>query len=959
MKKFLSLLSAVLLGASVFAQVVYVPYIHLKVDDADENSISITGMDIEAKITANIAITTYDIVFYNNSSRNLEGEFEFPLKEGQSVCGFALDINGKMREGVIVEKDKGRQVFEDVVRKQADPGLLEVTSGNNFKARIYPIPKKGSRHVRIKIQESLTEAKYILDPLTDKEIRRFSFKLLDYRNAVEADIISSDVIDLSTGIAATFEKSNYLWTKPIEVKLAKKSNNPEVFIETLGADTFFYAPVPVDVKTEPKAKVGVLGVYFDTSLSRRNCNLEKELNLLKAYITKQGSGSVEIVSFSNEVKAKKVFKFSQWPEIEEYIKNLTYDGATNLHNLSFKPSKKYEEVLIFSDGLVNWTATENETVFTCPVNTICSTTGGNYSELKKIARNNNGIFINLAVTKTNEAVNQLLVQPLRLLKVIKDNGIFQFYPAEGTVIQNDFAITGILKLKNSSVKLQFGYGDKPVFEKTVEVSAVSGFEAQNVGRLWAQKKIDELSLDYKKNKNQILELSREYTIVTEGTSLIVLESVRDYARYKITPPEELLKEYNQMTGAAQKSPNTDKIPDRVYEGFKAYREWWKTTPEQFRKQAKEKEEKLYETSASSRASEAVMDFEFAEEDSVTLNNVQREAPVYNDISADRVAAAAAKNSSEIDTEEPVSNAPANAEIKIQAWNPKSDYIKILKKTDTSKMYEVYLELRNTYASSPSFYMDVASYFYKEDLQKEAVRIISNLSELNLENTDVLRALGNKLTDFGCYELALQIFENLINLRPEVPQFLRDAAMVCEKLGEYQKACDLLYKVASRSWDYRYEDIQQICLNDMNAIIGCHKVNTSGYDRKLVENFPVDVRIVLTWNTDNCDIDLWVTDPNGEKCYYAHNRTLLGGRLSRDFIEGYGPEEFCLRVAKKGDYKIQAHYYGAHQQKVLQPVTVQAEVFTNFGRENQECEILTLQLKNVDGDYTVGEVTFRD
>ena len=52
--------------------------------------------------------------------------------------------------------------------------------------------------------------------------------------------------------------------------------------------------------------------------------------------------------------------------------------------------------------------------------------------------------------------------------------------------------------------------------------------------------------------------------------------------------------------------------------------------------------------------------------------------------------------------------------------------------------------------------------------------------------------------------------------------------------------------------------------------------------------------MLTWDADQTDIDLWVTEPSGEKCFYGHNRTTIGGLLSRDFTDGYGPEEYCLR-----------------------------------------------------------------
>ena len=127
----------------------------------------------------------------------------------------------------------------------------------------------------------------------------------------------------------------------------------------------------------------------------------------------------------------------------------------------------------------------------------------------------------------------------------------------------------------------------------------------------------------------------------------------------------------------------------------------------------------------------------------------------------------------------------------------------------------------------------------------------------------------------------------------------------------------------------------------------------------MKNFDVDLRIVLTWNTDDCDIDLWVTDSDKEKCFYGHKLTRRGGRISRDFIQGYGPEEFCIKKAGEGAFKIEANYFANHQQKILQPVIVQAEVYTNFGRKNQKKEVLTLQLEQKNGTFTIGNAVFNE
>src|SRR5215203_3363716 len=90
----------------------------------------------------------------------LEGEFDFPLLDGQSIWKYALEVNDTLREGVIVEKAKARVAYENTVRRNIDPGLVEKTKGNNFRTRIYPIPAKGFKRVIIGIEEVLSYRGY-------------------------------------------------------------------------------------------------------------------------------------------------------------------------------------------------------------------------------------------------------------------------------------------------------------------------------------------------------------------------------------------------------------------------------------------------------------------------------------------------------------------------------------------------------------------------------------------------------------------------------------------------------------------------------------------------------------------------------------------------------------------------------------------------------------------------------
>lgn len=146
-----------------------------------EKNITVKKLAVKTDVVGDIAITTFDMHFYNPNNRVLEGELSFPLGEGQSVTRFALEINNNLRDAVVVEKEKARVAFETTVRSKIDPALLEQTKGNNYKARIYPIPAKGYKRVVLAFQQKLkieNEAYYYkLSFHFKNELESFSFQI--------------------------------------------------------------------------------------------------------------------------------------------------------------------------------------------------------------------------------------------------------------------------------------------------------------------------------------------------------------------------------------------------------------------------------------------------------------------------------------------------------------------------------------------------------------------------------------------------------------------------------------------------------------------------------------------------------------------------------------------------------------------------------------------------------------
>lgn len=71
----------------------------------------------------------------------------------------------------------------------------------------------------------------------------------------------------------------------------------------------------------------------------------------------------------------------------------------------------------------------------------------------------------------------------------------------------------------------------------------------------------------------------------------------------------------------------------------------------------------------------------------------------------------------------------------------------------------------------------------------------------------------------------------------------------------------------------------------------------------------DIKVYLTWDTDHSDVDLWVTNPAGEKVFYSHRNGKFGEALFDDVTTGYGPESFTAPNAAQGEYVVQVNYFG--------------------------------------------------
>ena len=1133
----------------------------LTVDGKVNNGVYLQSLKIDIKVCGTIARTTWQMTFKNSTNRILEGNLSFPLKDGVSASRYALDINGKMREAVPVDRSKGTAVFEAVERKRIDPGLLEKIDGNVFRTRIYPIPAFGTRTVIIGYEEELpivsnAALQYYL-PLNLKDtISEFSLDIAVIQNAVTP--VFDSVFDRQLAFDkkgsvfnSSLKKNNFVPGSSLVFSIPKPADAPEVMLQAFENKYCFLVNMSLKKNEREKILPKNIALIWDASLSGVARNTKKEIEFLDAYFKQVNNVEVSFQAFSNTAGGFKNYTIQNgdWTLLRKDIELLVYDGATNLGTLNLKTITA-DEIILVSDGHQTM---GNGSVQTGnkPVYCINSSTTADYSQLKFIALKTGGVLIDLQDNDIKASLKKITMEPYRFLGVKNREFVTEFYPSYPVVVSNNLAIAGIAEEGISEMVLQFGYGNRVVDEKTIVINAETQLCTDfDITTIYGQKKITEMDIMYEKNKTEIERLGKQFGIITRNTSLIVLETLDDYLRYEIEPPAELRVEYQRRLKQRNNNLITKKQDDleQSLEMSETLKQWYNakvkktvtkvkavtvpTTPVVRQQTVTPRpvtvNHPVSPTGPSKLVTGIVMDtdgnpvpfatvkirgsntglsadqngrysfnvktgdvLEFSGAGyklvetpvgaQTALNTVMektgelKEVVITSAFGLTRTARSSSANTQTISADElntirtsnfsnalagkvagaqvrnqyagdlgaettvrlrgenglgagysalyvvngqimqgtkninpgdvenvivlegPAASAlfgvdGANGAIVIttkdfkndpgyKKFNDKintvdklttgisilydpetTDYIKLIRQTVRENRYNKYLEMRPAFMATPTYFFQVATYFLKTGDKETGIKILSNLAELENASFELYKMLGYKLKEAGDYDGAISAFKKVLELRPQDPQSYRDYALALQDIGQYQQALDMLYEGMTKSYSDEanriYDGIEEIFLTEINRLITLHrsKLKLSAIDKRLITPIASDLRIVMNWNMNNTDIDLWVTDPNGEKCYYGNPTTAIGGRISDDFTEGFGPEQFLLKKGIKGKYKIQINYFGDTQVTQAGPTTVMAEIYIHYGTDKEERKMITLQLKKDDkGEVYIGEV----
>lgn len=948
----------------------------------------LASLEIDIDVAGALADATMTARFANSADQVLEGQFSFALPESAVVTGYALDVQGRMLDGVLVDPLKAQRTYEEKVRQGIDPGVAKISRDNRFTTSIYPIPPRGTRTIRLKFSAPVHRLRGLAFPLvtmsTVEEVR-IAVRTAALRqppaltlpNGSKADWQASGEGHVASVRFGLTPLTGELRIGPVQARqpaLESRHENGERRVHILDAAS----------GSESQAVTGrKLRVYWDRSLSRRDQSLAAERQLLGKYLAQSRPSAIDLVVFnSSGARVQRVTA----ADIDTALREVLYRGATSFAVLEGIAAPDADLCLMFTDGVA--TIDARRVPEGCEMFVITSAKDADRGFLQRLAGGVPGAVLQLGTQSEAEILGRLQGAGPRVVQArTQDGRALKFSSldggADGWSVIAEAPASGDIVLRIA--------GPGGVTERRYPSVPVHGGRFDAAGALWAADYAARLAADDGEHA-AFVDLSRKFSIASPGLSFLVLETPRDYVDAGIEPPanypDEWRQAYRELAAEHEKDrrrTEAERLAD-VQELWGEVKSWWRTRfdPNARKKNAPKPLESrgvrglVQGVTSAPAAAPAVTPpptSAGAMADAVTAEDIGR-------MPARRVA----ESSQRTESLEEVSvtgmrrwlgnflgrnrEVPERPiEVNLADWSVKRPYIQALNDAAPGDVDAVIAAEEARHGALPAFYFDVAEWLHRKQRVNDALEMLLSALELPKANEETLSMVADRLLRYGSAYRAIWLLQRAAERTDYLPQPRRSLALALAKRAEsggkdaaadLQRAVRLLDEVIMTPWQGEYDGIEIVSLMDANALLprlealGIHEVPLHESLRELLD---VDLRVVIEWNTGATDMDLWVDEPNGERAIYDNPRTNIGGRLSNDMTSGYGPEEYLLRRAATGEYQVSVNVYASDAINPNGTTVVTAKLYRNFGRATQSERTLEIELlPSESGAKLIGKFT---
>lgn len=910
----------------------------------DSEELPLKGSQISVKVDGLRARVLIDCFFENDRNSQLEGTFKMKLPQGASPYYFAfgetvyIDKEGKEQElpflktdeiafteetiedmrseswsapkvARVVAKEKASFAYGQTVRRRVDPALAEWAGADMYNCRVFPLmPNKLHRVVMgYDVNLAAVEADWLFNfPIPELE----GPLVVDFDIARLAGV--NCVVKPAQDMQITEKRQTFRLTNPTmkEVNITYEDCANMLLRSPHDSDEkdYFAASVLPELPAHSNSGSSTEAIIaLDISLSSNPDKFNVWLKLTEA-ILRNNQATIErfnVLLFNIESFWWKEGWVENTPDQVDrflaYANTLALEGASDLsHALSAisKPAwanNSSNMIFLLSDGSDTW----GESDFYAMTKHIKSTdrlfaynsgiSGTSINNLNHLTKTTGGALFTLAsedeLEKVSTAFNSLPWK-IESLSISEASDILIAGNPKYLYAGQKLTLAGRGRV-SATATVTIALSQNGV-KKSLSIPLQPAIESELAPRMYGQMATDILEgFDYVTEKKAVA-YAKHFGVPGKTCSLLMLETEEDYKEYNITATEDAYVVHSTTVTEILASVITE-IETSLASAKNKFTNW--------------------------------------------LNKISRMNGVTFDI-------------------------PASLEILVEKTpeaaftvNQKSLSTKSRFKSDASKAYTDSL-------AQPKLDYDQVNVEAQKRLKSfgahDALKTLSSLVERNPGNTVLARDVAYAALDWGLDEQAYFLFKRVLSSRPYEPQTYLAMAKTLSQIGKEELAL-LYYEIALQgNWQPRFGEFKRIATLDYLHFLTQLKGNKSFRHADYVQaryqtlqgemkETSADLMLVISWNTDNTDVDLHVIEPTGEECYYKNQETKIGGHMTADVTQGYGPEMYILQEAKAGKYKVKVKYFSSDRNRTTTRTKVYATIYQNWGKENESVKTQVVSL----------------
>ncbi|HEY4722419.1 MAG TPA: VIT domain-containing protein, partial [Anaerolineae bacterium] len=527
---------------------------------------------VTVTIDQQVATTRIDQIFVNDAAYAVEGTYVFPLPIDATVSDFAMWMDGQKLEAKVLSADEARSIYNEIVRKQRDPALLEYVGRGAVRASIFPIEPRAERRIEIEYSQVLAASSGLIHYVYPLNTEKFSARPLE-SVSLNVQIKSKDALkavyspshnvtvkrDGDYAATVSYEASNVTPDKDFDLFYSVSQQDIGLNLLTYKDNTeagFFLLLAAPNVQVDatrviPKDVIAVI----DTSGSMEGEKIDQARNALRYLLGNLNPDDrFNIISFNNAIKSysDRLHPAADAAEARPFVDQIQAGGSTDINRalleaLSSVDVERPTTIIFITDGqpttgevepariVANFKTAvkKNVRLFTFGVGDDV-----NAVLLDQLAQENRGVS---AYVRPGQALDEIVsgfyakiaTPVLADIDIAFGGGITvsDVYPQP---LPDLFAGSQLVMVGrytgagSTSITLRGTVNGQPQ-TFTYEGSFGESGSASFIPRLWATRKIGYLLNQvrlYGENKemiDQIVNLSVRYGIITQYTSFLVQE----------------------------------------------------------------------------------------------------------------------------------------------------------------------------------------------------------------------------------------------------------------------------------------------------------------------------------------------------------------------------------------------------------------------------------------------------